>query len=133
MDGERERKIFFGIGMEICEKHKNEKSRKKSKTGEKNYVNTPKTAPYFLMKKGAVEKVVENVENSILPREKPLFGIFGQKEFIQFFSKKPHYFGCCNCVLRQPKLPSSSSCFLLKKLDFSQIPSAKKGRWKNCG
>ena len=73
--------------MEICEKHINEKSRKKSKTGEKNYVNTAKTAPHFLRKKGAVEKVVENVENSILPRGKPLFGLFGQKEFIQFFAK----------------------------------------------
>ena len=131
MGGERGRKIFFGIGMEICEKHINEKSRKKSKTGEKNYVNTAKTAPHFLRKKGAVEKVVENVENSILPRGKPLFGLFGQKEFIQFFAKKPHHFGCGNCVLRQPEIPSSSSCFLLKKLDFSQIVPPKNGRTKN--
>ena len=36
--------------MEICEKHINEKSRKKSKTGEKNYTFTPEELSELLNK-----------------------------------------------------------------------------------
>ena len=61
---------------------------------------------------------------------KPVFASNGQKEFVQFFGKKSHRRGCCNYVLRKQKMPIRSSCFLMKKLDFSENASPKNGNNK---
>jgi len=74
--------FIFGKKSYCCEKHNSAKSRKKSKNGEKNYVNTPKRACYFFGGNGTVEKVVENVENSVQSMQNPVFVITGQKEFV---------------------------------------------------
>ena len=70
------------------QKHKREKSRKKSNYGEKNYVNQESFAPYFLTKNHPVENAVENVENSISPTEKPIFPQAGKNIFSNFLGQK---------------------------------------------
>ena len=70
------------------QKHKREKSRKKSNYGEKNYVNQESFSPYFLTKNHPVENAVENVENSISPTEKPIFPQAGKNIFSNFLEQK---------------------------------------------
>ena len=62
---------FFEEKNTFRQKHNSEKSGKKSKTVEKNYVNNHKNGSYFLVKKCLVENLVENVENSMKPMKNP--------------------------------------------------------------
>ena len=69
------------------QKHKREKSRKKSNYGEKNYVNQESFTPYFLTKKHPVENAVENVENSVQPTENPFSRVTDKKNLSNFLVK----------------------------------------------
>ena len=70
--------------MKIAE---GEKVEKKSKKGENNYVNKGEFSSHFFRKKRPVEKVVENVEKSILSTKKPENHPLGRWTKTPFFEK----------------------------------------------
>ena len=74
--------------MGIVKNAEGEKVGKKSKEVENNYVNNTKILPHFFIQKRSVEKVVENVEKSILPKKKSPNGRGKPPTKMPFFQEK---------------------------------------------
>ena len=80
--------LIPAIKWPVVKKYQCEKSGKKSKSVENNYVNKGKNNPYFFFENEPVEKVVENVEKSCAAMEISFLTQFGHKDFSNFLKKK---------------------------------------------
>ncbi|MBE6941092.1 MAG: hypothetical protein E7455_02230 [Ruminococcaceae bacterium] len=78
---------FWGRKIGIVKNAEGEKVGKKSKKVENNYVNEGVFSSHFFCKNRPVEKVVENVEKSILSTKKPENHPLGRGTKTPFFEK----------------------------------------------